>query len=90
LKHAEPDAMQGYRFSSDRRLPERDLRELADLLALQIHTSLGPRVYLLPRADIYQLICPYIDDLTAEDQQDLAWIIWHLFQDASELDPPVI
>jgi hypothetical protein len=80
--------MQGYRFSTDKRLPERDLLDLADLLALQIHTSLGPRVYMLPRNDVLALITPYTDDLTAEDQQDLSWIIWHLFQDARELDPP--
>jgi hypothetical protein len=80
--------MQGYRFSTDHRLPERDLLDLADTLALQIHTSLGPRVYMLPRSDVYALISPYIDDLTSEDQQDLSWIVWHLFQDARELDPP--
>lgn len=80
--------MQGYRFSTDRRLPERDMLDLADTLALQIHTSLGPRVYMLPRGDVYELIAPYIDDLTTEDQQDLSWIVWHLFQDARELDPP--
>jgi hypothetical protein len=80
--------MQGYRFSTDGRLPERDLLELADLLALQIHTSLGPRVYLLPRSDVQDLIAPYIEDLTNEDQQALSWIVWHLFQDARELDPP--
>lgn len=60
--------------------------ELANALALQIHESLGPRVYLLPRGDVLQLIDPYVDDLTVEDRQDLAWIVWHLFQDAYELE----
>jgi hypothetical protein len=78
--------MIGYRFSTDRRLPERDLLDLADALALQLHESLGPRVYRLARADVMALIAPYVDDVAPEDQQDLAWVIWHLFQDAHELE----
>ncbi|RRR68983.1 MAG: hypothetical protein EI684_16730 [Candidatus Viridilinea halotolerans] len=78
--------MQGFRFSSNGRLPERDMIDLADLLALQIHTSLGPRVYLLPRSDVLTLILPYIEDLNEADQQDLSWMVWHLFQDAREMD----
>ncbi|PDV99465.1 hypothetical protein [Candidatus Viridilinea mediisalina] len=78
--------MQGYRFSSNGRLPERDMLDLADLLALQIHTSLGQRVYMLPRSDVFTLILPYIDDLSEEDQHDLSWMVWHLFQDAREMD----
>lgn len=78
--------MHGYRFSTDRRLPERDIIDLADALALQIHETLGPRVYLLPRADVSELIAPYIDDLAPEDQQDLSWMVWHLFQDAFEME----
>lgn len=78
--------MQGYRFSTDRRLPERDMLDLADALAVQIHSTLGPRVYMLPRTDVFQLIAPYIDDLATEDQQDLAWMVWHLFQDALEVE----
>jgi hypothetical protein len=77
--------MQGYRFSTDRRLPERDMLDLADALALQIHQSLGQRVYLLPRSDVAELITPYVDDLTPEDQHDLSWMVWHLFQDACEM-----
>ncbi len=78
--------MIGYRYSTERRLPERDLLDLADALALQLHEALGPRVYRLARADVLALIGPYIDDLTTEDQQDLSWVIWHLFQDAHELE----
>jgi hypothetical protein len=78
--------MVGYRFSTDRRLPERDMLDLADALALQIHHTLGPRVYMLPRTDIMALIEPYVDDIAPEDQQDLSWIVWHLFQDARELE----
>ena len=78
--------MVGYRFSTDRRLPERDMIDLADALALQIHQTLGPRVYMLPRTDVMSLIEPYIDDIAPQDQQDLSWIVWHLFQDAREMD----
>lgn len=78
--------MQGYRFSTDHRLPERDLIDLADALALQVHQSLGPRVYMLPRSDVFELIFPYVDDLAVEDQQDLSWMVWHLFQDACEME----
>lgn len=78
--------MVGYRFSTDRRLPERDMLDLADVLALQIHETLGPRVYRLVRTDVLTLIAPYVDDLAAEDQQDLSWMVWHLFQDAHEME----
>lgn len=78
--------MQGYRFSTDRHLPERDMIDLADSLALQIHQTLGPRVYLLSRLDVLELISPYVDDLDPEDQRDLSWMVWHLFQDAYELE----
>jgi hypothetical protein len=80
--------MRGYRFSTDRRLPERDMLDLADALALQIHESLGSRVYMLPRTDVAELIRAYVNDLSAEDQHDISWIIWHLFQDAREMESP--
>jgi hypothetical protein len=60
--------------------------DLADALALQIHESLGSRVYLLPRTDVAELIRTYVDDLSPEDQHDISWIIWHLFQDAREME----
>ncbi len=78
--------MRGYTYSTDRRLPERMLLELADALALQLHERLGTRVYMLQRSDIVELIAPFIDDLTVEDQCLVAWIVWHLFQDAFELE----
>lgn len=78
--------MNGYHFSAKRRLAERDLLELADVLALQLHETMGPRVYLLTRADVAQLIEPYVDDLVADDQNDVAWIVWHLFQEAYEME----
>ncbi len=78
--------MRGYTYSTDRRLPERMLLELADTLALQIHECLGTRVYMLQRSDVVELVAPFIDDLTVEDQRSVAWIVWHLFQDALELE----
>jgi hypothetical protein len=78
--------VQGYRYSTDGRLPERDLQELADILAMQLHNSIGTRVYLLPRSDISELIEPYIDDLFSEDRQAISWMVWHLIQDAMEME----
>lgn len=76
--------MNGYRFSTDRRLPERDLFELADALALHLYETLGTRVYLLTRADVALLVEPFVDDLLLEDQQDVAWMVWHLFREGCE------
>lgn len=78
--------MQGYRFSTNHRLPERDMLDLADALALQIHQTLGPRVYMLSRADVRDLTAPYVDDLDLQDQHDLSWMVWHLFQDACDME----
>jgi hypothetical protein len=78
--------MRGYHYSTTKQLPERMLFELADLLALQLHERLGARVYMLPRSDVTELIMPFIDDLTFEDQRTVSWMIWHLFQDALELE----
>lgn len=78
--------MRGYRFSTDKHLPERVLFELADVLALQLHERLGARVYMLNRGDVIELITPFIDDLTFEDQRTISWMVWHLFQDALELE----
>lgn len=78
--------MIGYRFSTEPRLPERDMLELADALALQIHSTLGTRVYRLSRTDVMALIASYVDDLAPQDQEDVSWMVWHLFQDARELE----
>ena len=78
--------MRGHRYTSDMHLSERDLHELADLLALQLHERLGSRVYLLQRGDITELITSYIDDLAPTDRQAIPWMIWHLFQDALEIE----
>jgi hypothetical protein len=67
------------------RLHDSELSELADTLAIQIHALLGPRVYRLTRGDVVDLIAPYVDDLLPADQSDVAWLVWHLFQDAREM-----
>ena len=78
--------MIGYRYTTDNRLPSGDMEELADALAIQLHGSMGQRVYLLSRYDIIELISPYIDDLVPEDQRALSWMVWHLFQEAREME----
>ncbi len=78
--------MRAMRYSTNARLPERDLYDLADALALQLHNSFGPRVYLLQRSDVAELVAEYISDLHIADQRSVPWIIWHLFQDAFEID----
>lgn len=77
--------MQGWLYSSDDRLSARELEELADALAMQLHNLLGQRVFWLQRVDVFELIEPYVCDLEEEDQQTLSWVVWHLFQDAREI-----
>lgn len=78
--------MRGIRYSSDNGLSERDMRELADILAMRLHDRMGDRVYMLDRSDVSELVAPYIDDLCAEDQRAVPWLVWHLFQDALEVE----
>lgn len=78
--------MYGQRYSTDQHLPERDLHELADALAIRLHERLGPRVYMLQRGDVAELVTPYITDLAPSDRRAIPWIIWHLFQDALEME----
>jgi hypothetical protein len=78
--------MHGWLYSSDSSLSDRDLQDLADALAVQLHNMMGPRVFMLQRTDIAELIEPYICDLDSyEDQRALSWIVWHLFQDAHDI-----
>jgi hypothetical protein len=78
--------MRGRAYSSDGTLPERDLQELTDLLALQIYRRLGRRAYALSRQDVAELIQPYIDDLTLEDQRAIPWLVWDLLQEGMEIE----
>jgi hypothetical protein len=77
--------MKGLLYSSDDRLTDYDLRELADALAVQLHNLLGRHVFALTRSDIAELLQPYIEDLASDDQKALPWIVWHLFQEAREI-----
>lgn len=78
--------MRGRQFSSDGTLPERDLYELTDLLALQIYRKLGRRAYALSRQDVAELILPYTDDLVRDDQQALPWLVWDLIQEGADIE----
>ena len=71
---------------SNDRLSDSDIQELADALAIQLHRRLGSRVYRLHRTDVAELIAPHIDDLIPEDQNAVAWMVWHLFQDALDIE----
>jgi hypothetical protein len=68
------------------RLSEDDLNELADALAIQIHSWFWHNVYRLQRSDIAELIAPYVDDLIPADQQSVTWRIWQLFQEARDIE----
>ena len=78
--------MRGNLYSTEAGLAERDLRELSDLLAMRLHDRLGERVYMLGRRDVSELVAPYITDLTRDDQRSVHWLVWHLFQDALDLE----
>ncbi|NJP06068.1 MAG: hypothetical protein HC837_10815 [Chloroflexaceae bacterium] len=67
-------------------LSEAELQELADILALHLHSQLGSRVYQLNRTDVAELLEPYTADLLDDDHQALPWLVWHLFQEALEIE----
>jgi hypothetical protein len=78
--------MRGRLFSTTQALPERDLQELGDLLALQIYQRLGRRAFILSRRDVAELIEPYVRDLVADDQRAAAWLAWDLLQEGADLE----
>lgn len=78
--------MRGRQYSSDGTLPERDLHELTDLLAMRLYQKLGRRAYRLARQDVAELIAPYTEDLQAEDQRMLPWLVWDLLQEGMEIE----
>ena len=78
--------MRGRQYSTDGTLPERDLQELSDLLALRLYQRLGSRAYRLTRQDVAELIEPYTEDLVSEDQHMLPWLIWNLLQEGMEIE----
>ncbi len=78
--------MRGQFYSSGGGLPEGDLQELADLLALQIYGRLERKVYGLTRQDVAELIAPYVEDLNEEDQRSMSWLVWDLFQEGLKIE----
>lgn len=78
--------MRGKQYTTDAQLADDDLQELSDELAIKLYATMGPKVYLLGRTDITQLINRYIDDLDPKDQEALPWLIWDLFQEGMEAE----
>lgn len=78
--------MRGIYFSDDGTLPEVDIRELSDLLAAQLYERLERKVYGLSRQDVTELIAPYVQDLSEEDQRSVAWLVWDLFQEGLKIE----
>ncbi|ABX06542.1 MAG TPA: hypothetical protein DEF47_09925 [Herpetosiphon sp.] len=78
--------MRGRLHSTDERLIDDDLTELADELSIRLYATMGHRVYLLSRPDIIQLTKSYIDDLHPEDQDAICWLIWDLFQEGMQME----
>lgn len=78
--------MRGRQFSSDGRLPEHELQDLVDLLALRIYQDLGHRAYMLTRQDVAELVRRYTADLVREDQRMIPWLVWDLLQEGMELE----
>ena len=78
--------MRGRQYSSDGTLPERDLQELTDLLALQLYKKLGRRAYALSRQDVAELIEPFTDDLVHADRRAIPWLVWDLLQEGMEIE----
>lgn len=78
--------MRGGLYATRNVLPEHDLMELADLLAVRVYERLGQRAYLLGRQDIAELIASYTDDLVTADRRMLTWIVWDLLQEGQEIE----
>jgi hypothetical protein len=78
--------VRGQYYSDDNGLPEDDLRELADLLAMQLYGRLERKVYGLSKQDVAELVDPYVEDLEPEDQRSVAWLVWDLFQEGLKLE----
>lgn len=74
--------MRGLLHTTDTRLPEHDMRELADELAIYLTDCLHERVFVLSRAEIGELLESLIADLTQSDQMTVVWLVWDLFREA--------
>jgi hypothetical protein len=78
--------MRGNRYSADGSLPEHDMIELIDALAIRLYERMGHRVYMLDRHGIAELVGPLIDDLCPDDQRAVPWLLWDLFQEAQAIE----
>ena len=78
--------MRGRQYSSDGRLPEGELHELIDFLAMRIYNDLGRRAYALNRQDVAELVRRYTHDLVREDQRTIPWLVWDLLQEGMEIE----
>jgi hypothetical protein len=78
--------MRGREYTSNGSLPERDLQDLTDLLAMRLYQKLGRRAYYLTRQDVAELIGPYTEDLQPEDRRMLPWLVWDLLQEGMEIE----
>lgn len=78
--------MRGREYTSNGSLPERDLHDLTDLLAVRLYQKLGRRAYRLTRQDVAELIGPYTEDLQPEDRRMLPWLVWDLLQEGMEIE----
>jgi hypothetical protein len=82
--------MRGRHYATSGALPERELHELSDLLAVQIYQRLGSRAYSLSRRDLGELIRPYTADLAQDDQRAVVWLVWELLQEGAEIELELI
>ena len=78
--------MRGNFYTTGDDLPERDIRDLADHLAAQLYAKMERKVYGLSRQDVGELVAPYVEDLTAEDQRSITWLVWDLFQEGLKIE----
>lgn len=78
--------MRGNFYSDDGGLPEVEIRELSDLLATQLYSKMERKVYNLSKQDVAELLAPYINDLTIDDQRSVAWLVWDLFQEGLKIE----
>jgi hypothetical protein len=78
--------MRGRLYTTDTHMIDDDIEELVDELAIKLYATMGPKVYLLSRKDISELIGEYINDLNTEDREAIPWLMWDLFQEGMELE----
>lgn len=78
--------MRGRQYATGGALPQRDLQELTDLLAIRLYQKLGQRAYRLTRQDVAELVDSYISDLVREDREMIPWLVWDLLQEGMEIE----